>query len=139
MVPGNVVGVASHNPYDSFYHHSTALACWLVFSFDPESGGGQRVVKLVIEKMNERAAAVASKKKSSDEVISSNGAPRGANGGDEDPDDSEDSFPDTPATQYAKQMPLLPLKLDSRASGLLAAWVQAAVVLVDALCRAEEM
>lgn len=108
---------------------------WPVYSFDPESEVGRKVVKLVIEKMAERAATEASKKNLSDGITPSKVAPRDASADDADPDES---LPDTPATQYAKQMPLLPLKMESRASGLLAAWVQAAVILVDALCRAEE-
>lgn len=120
-----------------FFHQcSTAFASCLILSFDPESEGGQKVVKLVIEKMNERAIAEDSKKNSSDGIGPSNGAPRGAVGADGSPNDS---VPDATAIQYAKQMPLLPLKLESRASGLLAAWVQAAVILVDASCRAEDM
>lgn len=109
---------------------TTHRASWLVLSFDPESEGCQKVVKLIIEKMTERAVAEASKRTASDGVVSSNGAPGGG--------DTADSPPDTPATQYAKQMPVLPLKLESRAGGLLVAWVQAAVILVDALFRAEE-
>lgn len=46
---------------------------------------------------------------------------------------------DTSATQFAKAIPVMMLKLESRACGLLAAWMRDTVILVDASRRAEEM
>lgn len=46
---------------------------------------------------------------------------------------------DTPATQFAKAIPVMMLKLESRACGLLATWMRDTVILVDASRRAEEM
>lgn len=118
------------------------LAATLVFlySFDPESEAGRGVVKVVIDKITERAAEAAKKKTSdgfapSKGLSAENGGGYGGAGGDE----PAGSSTDTPATQFAKQMPLLQLKLESRACGLLAAWVRDTVVLIDALTRAEDM
>ncbi|CAM9585246.1 unnamed protein product, partial [Ectocarpus sp. 8 AP-2014] len=105
-------------------------------SFDPESETGQRAVKLVIEQMAERSAADMSKTKVPDGV--SKGVP-GRQSGSRDggsADGSGDGCPASSAIHYAKKIPILALKLESRACGLLAAWVQATVVLFDALCTA---
>lgn len=106
------------------------------FSFDPESETGQRAVKLVIEQMAERSAADMSKTKVPHRV--SKGVPGrqsdSRDGG--NADGSGDGCPASSAIHYAKKIPILALKLESRACGLLAAWVQATVVLFDALCTA---
>lgn len=108
-------------------------------SFDPESEAGRKVAKVVIDKIAERVIE-ASKKKNSDGIASARslsteeGGGYGGAGGDE----TESSSADTPPTQFAKQMPLLHLKLESRACGLLAAWVRDTIILVDAVARAEE-
>lgn len=104
-------------------------------------------MKVVIDRITERAAEAsqvtteASKQKSSHGVAPSKnlsaeeGAAASGTGG----DNTAGYFADTPATHFAKGMPLLPLKLESRACGALAAWVRDTVVLVDALTRGEEM
>lgn len=106
------------------------------FSFDPESEAGRKV----IDKINERVAE-ASKKQTSDGVASSKGVPAEGGGGlgGTGGDDTASSSADTPVTQFAKQIPALHLKLESRACGLFAAWVRDTVILIDAMGRAEEM
>ncbi|CAM9120215.1 unnamed protein product, partial [Ectocarpus sp. 13 AM-2016] len=105
-------------------------------SFDPESETGQRALKLVIEQMAERSAADMSKTKVPDGVPK--GAPGRHSGSREggSADGSGDSCPASSAIHYVKRIPILALKLESRACGLLASWVQATVVLFDALCTA---
>lgn len=44
---------------------------------------------------------------------------------------------DNPATVFARAIPVTLLKSESRACGLLAAWVRDTVILADALHRAE--
>lgn len=44
-----------------------------------------------------------------------------------------------PAAQFAKSIPAIKLKLESRACGLIAAWMRDTVILVDGLRRAEDM
>lgn len=115
-------------------------ACFPTRSFDPESDAGRGVTKVVIDKITERAAE-ASKKNASDGIRTSKdlsteeSAGRGGAGGHEIAGFSAD----TPATEFIKQMPLLHLKLESRACGLLAAWIRDTVLLIDALTRAEEL
>lgn len=110
------------------------------FSFDPESEAGQKITALVIDKMNQRAEE-ASKKKASDGAASLTRGPStdggGLGGG--TTDDTTGCSTDAPAAQYARDIPVLSLKLESRACGLLVAWVQASVLLVVELRRAEKM
>ncbi|CAM9710801.1 unnamed protein product, partial [Scytosiphon promiscuus] len=110
-------------------------------SFDPESEAGQKVVKLVIDKMTERSAAEASKKGNSDGGGSATRSP-GSAGGVTNSDGGGTplaSLPDSSATLWAREIPVLALKIESRACGLLAGWVQATVVLVEAFSRAKEL
>lgn len=136
MVPSNQSLLTS-----AFLTTTAHVARRLGCSFDPESDSGRKVVKLVIEKIIERVAE-ASKKKDSDGAPSPKGTlaaeMRGGYDGASD-DDTAGSSTDSPATKFARQIPVLHLKLESRACGLLAAWVRDTVILVDALGRAEDM
>lgn len=97
-------------------------------------------MKLVIDKMTERSAAEASKRKIVDGGVSAKRVPGSEGGGTaSNGDEGVDSLPESPATLWAKEIPVLPLKMESRACGLLAAWVQATVVLVEAFSRAREL
>eukprot|EP00752_Nemacystus_decipiens_P006721 g6044.t1 len=111
-----------------------------LIDFNPESEAGREAAKVVIEKITERAAE-ASKKEIGDAFAASKDVPvkEGGGYGGAGGDDIAGSSADTPAAQFVKRMPLLPLKLESRAIGLLAAWVRDTVVLIDALTRAEEI
>eukprot|EP00903_Cladosiphon_okamuranus_P016193 g14943.t2 len=108
-------------------------------SFDPESEAGRKVAKVVIDKITERVVD-ASKKNISDGIASSRSlsTEEGGGSGDAGGDGTESPSADTPATQFARQIPLLHLKMESRAGGLLAAWVRDTIILVDALTRAED-
>ena len=44
-----------------------------------------------------------------------------------------------PSIIFAREIPAMPLKLESRACGLLAAWIRDTVILVDAMQTAEAM
>lgn len=83
--------------------------------------------------MAERSAADMSKTKAPDGV--SKGVHSGSRDGGSG-DGPNDGCPASPAIHYAKKIPIVALKMESRACGLLAAWVQATVVLFDALYRA---
>lgn len=109
-------------------------------SFDPRSETGRRVAKVVIDKITERAAE-ASKKKVGNVAAASKGvaAEEGGGYGSAGGDDTAGSPTETPATQFVKEMPVLHLKMESRACGLLGAWVRDTVILVDASTRAEDM
>ena len=116
-------------------HH----ACVPTRSFDPESEAGREISKVVIDKITKRAAE-ALKKKNADGIAPSKGlAEEGGGCNGTSGDETTGSSAETPATQFATQMPLFQLKMESRACGLLAAWVRDTVVLVDALARAGNM
>ncbi len=109
------------------------------FRFDPESEAGQKVVQLVIDRITERNDQ-ASKKRWTDGVASLTRSPTtdgdGLGGND---DNTPGSSAGPSVAQYVRDMPALALKLESRACGLLVAWVQASVLLVIELRRAEKM
>lgn len=78
-------------------------------------------------------------------VISGNSDPIGSGEGDRSGDigmgNSGDHPPEeqTPSVLFVRAMPVMALKLESRACGLLVAWVRDTVIFVDALCMAEEV
>lgn len=53
-------------------------------------------------------------------------------------DRAEHEPEESPGVLFARKIPVMALKLESRACGLLAAWVRDTVIFVDALSRAEE-
>lgn len=70
---------------------------------------------------------------------STGGSPSGGQGEDVGVDNSAEKSLECPATQFARAMPVMLLKLESRACGLLAAWVRDVVILVNVLSKAEAM
>lgn len=103
------------------------------FSFDPESEAGMKTVKIVLDKMAQRQAEKSADAGGEDgnscPFVSSKMGNSGICG----------IELDSPAIIFAKSMPVMPLKLESRACGLLAAWVRDTVIAVEAMQRAAEM
>lgn len=103
------------------------------FSFDPESQTGKKTVKIVLDKMaqrqGEKSAGAGGEDGRSCPLVSSKMANSGISG----------IELDSPAVIFAKSMPVMPLKLESRACGLLAAWVRDTVIAVEARQREAEM